>query len=70
MKLLSFLPKLYFILFTLLIGIVVGIMAGNIPNLRQEEDEFLYDVFPEDFQWGLAVSAYQTEGAFDVDGNT
>ncbi|OXA55693.1 Lactase-like protein [Folsomia candida] len=43
-------------------------MAGNIPNLRQEEDEFLYDVFPEDFQWGLAVSAYQTEGAFDVDG--
>jgi hypothetical protein len=40
--------------------------AANMAQSRQ--DEFLYDVFPSDFQWGLATSAYQIEGAWNQDG--
>ncbi len=33
-----------------------------------EGDDFLYDVFPEDFMWGAATSSYQIEGAWNIDG--
>ena len=31
-------------------------------------DAFLYDTFPEGFIWSSATSAYQIEGAWNVDG--
>lgn len=34
-----------------------------------DDDEFLWDVFPDAFQWGAATAAYQIEGAWDADGN-
>lgn len=37
-------------------------------SLSQQEDEFLYDTFPDDFMWGLATSAYQIEGGAYADG--
>lgn len=38
-------------------------------QINAQEDEFLYDTFPDDFLWGLATSAYQIEGAAFKDGN-
>jgi hypothetical protein len=33
-----------------------------------QDDEFLYDYFPDGFIWGAATSAYQIEGAWNVSG--
>lgn len=33
-----------------------------------KDDPFLYGTFPRDFFWGTATSAYQIEGAWNVDG--
>lgn len=33
-----------------------------------QDDEFLYDTFPDGFIWGAATSAYQIEGAWDLNG--
>lgn len=38
--------------------------------VKSQQDEFLYGQFPYGFMWGLATSAYQIEGAWNVDGNT
>ena len=32
------------------------------------DDDLLYDVFPDDFMWSTATSAYQIEGAWNEDG--
>ncbi|ODM91696.1 Myrosinase 1, partial [Orchesella cincta] len=37
-------------------------------NEAIQEDDFLYDVFPPDFMWGTATSAYQIEGGWNEDG--
>ncbi|ODM94351.1 Lactase-phlorizin hydrolase [Orchesella cincta] len=34
----------------------------------QNDSDFLYDYFPEDFEWGFATASYQIEGAWNVDG--
>lgn len=36
--------------------------------VQANEDDFLYDFFPDDFMWGTATSSYQIEGAWDLDG--
>lgn len=33
-----------------------------------DDDEFLHGTFPDGFMWGLATSAYQVEGGWNVDG--
>jgi Gpi18-like mannosyltransferase len=38
------------------------------PLLAQDGD-FLYDVFPSNFNWGFATASYQTEGGWNEDGN-
>jgi len=53
----------HLVYFILLLGFVNarGLFA-------QDEDDFLYDTFPEGFMWGLATSSYQVEGGWDSDG--
>lgn len=40
----------------------------SVPVIKLQQDDFLYDVFPDDFMWGQATSAYQIEGGWDEDG--
>ena len=46
------------------------LMLAGAALVRAEfiEDTLLYDSFPDDFIWAAATSAYQIEGAWDVDG--
>lgn len=37
-------------------------------ELIRQDDSFLYDVFPQDFEWGVGTAAYQVEGAWNEDG--
>ena len=37
-------------------------------EIKAQEDEFLYDTFPDDFLWGFATAAYQVEGGWNEDG--
>lgn len=40
----------------------------HILRIAFPDDKFLIGKFPGDFGWGACSSAYQTEGAWDVDG--
>jgi Glycosyl hydrolase family 1 len=46
----------------ILVLLAVAAFAGA------QEDEFLYDTFPDGFVWGAATSAYQIEGAWNLNG--
>ena len=36
--------------------------------VQSKLDGFLFGSFPKDFRWGVITSAYQIEGAWNVDG--
>jgi lactase-phlorizin hydrolase len=38
--------------------------------LVSAQDDFLYGTFPDGFQWGAATSAYQIEGAWNLNGKS
>ena len=47
------------------------LLCCHIPHwISCQDDDFLYDVFPEGFLWGSATSAYQVEGGWDADGKS
>jgi lactase-phlorizin hydrolase len=41
---------------------------NNPYRMLDKEDDFYYNIFPEDFAWSTATSSYQVEGAWDKDG--
>jgi hypothetical protein len=44
------------------------VLLSFIVVFAQSDDDFLYDTFPENFEWGTATAAYQIEGAWNLDG--
>ena len=64
------------IFFVAAVGVgLVGVCAAADPEYvwpdvfnDPERDAFLYGLFPDDFVWSSATSAYQIEGAWDEDG--
>ena len=49
------------------ISVVVWLILSTVSQCH-DDDDFLYDVFPETFIWGIATSAHQIEGAWNEDG--
>lgn len=59
----------YSLLFSIIILLKIGISSETAHGLKEvKQEDFLYDTFPEGFLWGTATSAYQTEGAWQEDG--
>ncbi|XP_035707284.1 myrosinase 1 [Folsomia candida] len=44
------------------------VLLGLLAVVACQDDEFLYDTFPENFQWGFATASYQIEGGWNEDG--
>lgn len=51
-----------------LFGVFSTIKAHSVKLDKIKQDEWLWDTFPEGFQWGFATASYQIEGAWDEDG--
>lgn len=39
------------------------VLLGLLAVVACQDDEFLYDTFPENFQWGFATASYQVKNA-------
>src|SRR5262245_52759632 len=49
-------------------ALALGALGLTGSKLMKESEDSLTTEFPEDFRWGTATSAYQIEGATQVDG--
>ena len=54
--------KMAWCLYLLTVSLLLG------ATCCQDDDDFLFDVFPDTFLWGSATSSYQIEGAWQDDG--
>ncbi|ODN04812.1 Lactase-phlorizin hydrolase [Orchesella cincta] len=50
------------------ISIVGLVFVALSLTFAQNDTDFLYENFPEDFEWGFATASYQIEGGWDADG--